>query len=184
MVCLVESGAVLAFAPAFTAAAAEVKAAVVKPEIEPPARSGPAVSTSTNDVIQDLAADLSTKGKMKDHFRKGMKFFMKDQYDAAIPDLMASTMIVDPYTWDYWYAEAYATLGVIYEFHSKERNCRKMAYQYYLLALKRDPKTKSANYYIDRVRPGNKEVSKSAVKKTKKSVSATAVSSTPPGDFL
>jgi len=163
MVCLVESGAVLAFTPTFTATATDVKTAIVKSEIEPSVERGSTVPTSINNVIESLAADLSTKGKMKDHFRKGMKFFMKDQYDAAIPDLIASTMIVDPYTWNYWYAEAYATLGVIYEFHSKERNCEKMAYQYYLLALKRDPKTKSANYYIDRVRPKNKLVSNSSV---------------------
>jgi hypothetical protein len=138
-------------------------------------KSNSSVLISTNDVVENLAADLSTKGTMKDHFRVGMKFFMKDQYDAAIPDLIAATMIVDPYTWNYWYAEAYATLGVIYEFHSKDPNFKKMAYQYYSLALKRDPKTKSANYYIDGVKPKNEIVSGYPAEKNKKSISSDAL---------
>jgi hypothetical protein len=135
------------------------------------------VNKPSADIIEILGADFSKKGKMKDHFRKGMKLFMKDQYDAAIPDLIASTMIVDPYTWDYWYAEAYATLGVIYEFHSKDPNCNKKAHQYYMLALKRDPKTKSANYYIDQVRPKNNWAYKSALENNKKSISSVAAPS-------
>jgi hypothetical protein len=150
-----------AFTPAFTATTNISKTASATSSAKSSVLSDSTVTILTNNVIEGLAADLSTKGTMKDHFRKGMKFFMKDQYDAAIPDLIASTMIVDPYTWNYWYAEAYATLGVIYEFHSKEKNCQEMAYQYYLLALKRDPKTKSANYYIDRVKPKGKRTSKS-----------------------
>jgi hypothetical protein len=98
-------------------------------------------------------ADLAVSGKMKDHFRAGMKLFMKDKWDAAIPELIASTMIVDPFTWNYWYAEAYATLGVIYEFHSKDPQRNALAYKYYKLALKHDPLTKSARYYIDSVKP-------------------------------
>jgi hypothetical protein len=101
----------------------------------------------------EKAADLSAKGKMKDHYRKGMQFFSEKKYDKALPELIAATMIVDPFTWSYWYAEAYATIGLIYEFHDKSPDHDRSAYQYYSLALKRDPKTKTARFYIDRVRP-------------------------------
>lgn len=184
LICVMGGKTVLAVTPAFTDTTTIGKTATDTSTAKSLMRSDSVVRTSTNSVIENLAADFSTKGKMKDHFRKGMKFFMKDQYDAAIPDLLASTMIVDPYTWNYWYAEAYATLGVIYEFHSKEQNCQKTAYQYYLLALKRDPKTKSANYYIDRVRPKNKWTSKSTAEKAKKSISSTTTLSTSSGDAL
>jgi hypothetical protein len=183
LICVM-GGKVLAVTPIFTATTTISKTATDRSTVKSSAQSDLTDPTSVNNVMENLAADFSTKGKMKDHFRKGMKFFMKDQYDAAIPDLIASTMIVDPYTWNYWYAEAYATLGVIYEFHSKEQNCQTMAYQYYLLALKRDPKTKSANYYIDRVRPKNKLTSKSAVEKNKNSISSAATSSTLSGNVL
>lgn len=113
----------------------------------------PKLSLLPSDAAGHLAAGFSTVGKMKDHFRIGMKFFIKGKYDEAIPELMASTMISDPHTWDYWYAEAYATLGVIYEFHIHEPNHRFLAYRYYRLALKRDPLTFSAGYYIKSVAP-------------------------------
>ncbi len=105
------------------------------------------------DLLTNLGIDISTSGKMKDHFRKGMRFFLKDQWEAATPELIASTVIVDPYTWSYWYAEAYATLGVIYEFHNTDPNHNDMAYLFYRLALKRDPKTFSARHFLKNVSP-------------------------------
>jgi hypothetical protein len=168
---VIEEKTAFAFNSTDTTIVSKTTAVVTKSSM----KSNSSVSINANDVMENLAADLSTKGKMKDHFRVGMKFFMKDQYDAAIPDLIAATMIVDPYTWNYWYAEAYATLGVIYEFHSKDPNCKKMAYQYYSLALKRDPKTKSANYYIDGIKPKSEMVSGSLTDKTKKSISLDAL---------
>lgn len=100
-----------------------------------------------------LASDLSTVGKMKDHFRIGMSFFLKDRWGQAIPELMASTMAIDPRVWDYFYAEAYATLGVIYEFHNRQPDHFLLAFQYYKRALKYDPGTFSARYYIKTVVP-------------------------------
>ena len=108
---------------------------------------------TNTDLLTNLGIDISTTGKMKDHFRKGMKLFLRDKWEAATPELIASTVIIDPYTWNYWYAEAYATLGIIYEFHNTDSNHNDLAYLFYKLALKHDPKTFSARYYIKSVRP-------------------------------
>lgn len=102
----------------------------------------------------ETAADLSTHGTMKGHYHRGMEFYRKRLYDKAVPELIASTMIVDPFTWNYWYAEAYATLGIIYEFHRKEPDHLDIARQYYSLALKRDPHTQSAKYFLEKMGKG------------------------------
>ncbi len=108
--------------------------------------------------FSEIAANLSTKGTMKGHFHKGMRFYTEHHYNKAIPELIAATMIVDPFTWNYWYAEAYATLGIIYEFHITEPGHSDIARQYYSLALKRDPQTKSAKYFLGKI--GSKGKSK------------------------
>jgi hypothetical protein len=79
--------------------------------------------------------------------------------------------------------EAYAALSVIYEFHGKKRNF-KNGISVLFIASKRDPETKPVNRYIDRVREKNKWNSKSAVEKTKKSISSAVTSSTSLGDIL
>ena len=84
---VIEEKTAFAFNSTDTTIVSKTTAVVTKSSM----KSNSSVSINANDVMENLAADLSTKGKMKDHFRVGMKFFMKDQYDAAIPDLIAAT---------------------------------------------------------------------------------------------
>jgi hypothetical protein len=103
---------------------------------------GQAVSSATQDV------DLDTQKQMEDHFRQGMSFFSADKYDAAASELLESTSIKTALSWQTWYPTAYKTLGIIYEFHSKDPDHKALAYQYYSLALQRDPNTPDAEYYL------------------------------------
>jgi hypothetical protein len=114
--------------------------------------STPTTNISGRDKYFQEASDLALKGSVKSHFRKGMRLFLKRKYEKAIPELIASTMIVDPFTWNYWYAEAYATLGVIYQFYVMDEDHLTVAREYYLLALKRDPHTSTASYYLQKIK--------------------------------
>jgi hypothetical protein len=103
---------------------------------------GQTISSTTSDV------DLDTQKQMENHFQNGMSFFSTDNFDNAASELSASTSIQSVLPWQTWYATAYKTLGVIYEFHSKDPNHKALAYQYYSLALQRDPNAPEAAHYL------------------------------------
>jgi TPR repeat protein len=107
---------------------------------------------SQGEFLTTLGADMATKGKMREHYRKGASLFMARKYEEAVPELSAATMIVDPYVWKYWYAEAYSLLGVIFEFHRSDPDHNLKAVLFYRLALKNDPKTFTARYFLKRLK--------------------------------
>lgn len=86
--------------------------------------------------------------KMKKYYRLGVKAFEARRYTAAIADLDLCLTFNDPNIPSFYYAEANATLGVIYQFHKKTPGHLKTAKRYYKKALKIDPDTKAAKKYL------------------------------------
>ena len=86
--------------------------------------------------------------KMKDVYKAGISYYKKQDFAKAINYLTKSMQIHDPYTPKFYYAEANAMLGVIYQFHIIDK---KLAYQYYREALRIDPKTATARRHIREV---------------------------------
>jgi tetratricopeptide (TPR) repeat protein len=86
--------------------------------------------------------------KMKDVYRAGISYYKKQDFAKAIRYLSKSLKVHDPYTPKFYYAEANAMLGVIYQFHIIDK---KLAYQYYREALRIDPRTKTARKHIREV---------------------------------
>ena len=91
--------------------------------------------------------------KMKDYYDAGIKAYKAEEYQQAIRYLEQALKTKDPYTKDYYYAEANAMLGVIYQFYFTVPGSRNKAYQYYREALRIDPETETAKKYIRQVRP-------------------------------
>jgi len=91
--------------------------------------------------------------KMKDYYDAGIKAYKAEEYQQAIRYLEQALKTKDPYTKDYYYAEANAMLGVIYQFYFTVPGNRDKAYQYYREALRIDPETATAKKYIRQVRP-------------------------------
>jgi len=87
--------------------------------------------------------------KMKDVYKAGLVYYKKQDFANAIRYLKQSLQIHDPYTPQFYYAEANAMLGVIYEFNIIDKS---LAYQYYLEALRIDPSTVSAKKHIKEVK--------------------------------
>jgi tetratricopeptide (TPR) repeat protein len=88
--------------------------------------------------------------KMKDVYALGMKYYKGEDYVKAIQYLKQALTFHDPYTPSFYYAEADAMLGVIYQFHIIHPD---LAYQYYHEALKIDPTTEAAKKHIGEVTP-------------------------------
>jgi tetratricopeptide (TPR) repeat protein len=88
--------------------------------------------------------------KMKDLYKAGYAYYKKQDFANAIRYLKESLQIHDPYTPKFYYAEANAILGVIYEFHIIDKST---AYYYYQAALKIDPTTATAKKHVKEVKP-------------------------------
>jgi hypothetical protein len=103
-------------------------------------------SSSTRPTV-----DVATQNDLKAHFQEGMKYFHVDDFDLAVPELLASTSVKEKYDWQTWYVTAYTTLGAIFQFHSKDPDHKALAYLYYSLALEKDPDAEGANHNIKSV---------------------------------
>jgi tetratricopeptide (TPR) repeat protein len=91
--------------------------------------------------------------KMRDYYDAGIRSYKAGEYQQAIRYLEQALKTKDPYTKDYYYAEANAMLGVIYQFYFTVPGNRAKAYRYYQEALRIDPETETARKYIRQVRP-------------------------------
>jgi tetratricopeptide (TPR) repeat protein len=99
-----------------------------------------------------LEAEIATAkaiSTMKKYYTLGVNAFLKQDYPTSVKWLNKAVKIPDRHVPAYYYAEAYATLGVIYHFHIKTKGHKAKALLYYKKALKYDPyNTKSAKKYI------------------------------------
>ena len=87
--------------------------------------------------------------KMKDVYAAGIKNYQDQDYDSAILELKRSLEMEDPYSEKFYYAEAAAMLGVIYQFHVIHYD---KAYQYYQLALKYEKNNSTAKKHLKEVK--------------------------------
>jgi len=119
--------------------------------VRPTASESPAASSPTAQPDEVLSlTPIQGQGilKMKDVYKAGFAYYKKEDFANAIRYLKESLQIHDPYTPKYYYAEANAILGVIYEFHIIDKS---VAYYYYKKALSIDPTTATAKKHIKEV---------------------------------
>ena len=86
--------------------------------------------------------------KMKDIYEAGINAYKEKDYNQAIKYLKQAVTKKDKYTPKYYYAEAYAMLGVIYQFHIIHY---KTAYNYYKQALKYEHNNSTAKKHLREV---------------------------------
>jgi tetratricopeptide (TPR) repeat protein len=89
--------------------------------------------------------------KMKDVYKAGAKAFKEKDYEKAERYLTRALEMEDPYTAKYYYAEAHALVGLIYQKYLKVPDHRKLARLHYLAALKLDPATEMARRHLSEV---------------------------------
>ncbi|HVZ81852.1 MAG TPA: hypothetical protein VHE12_13780 [bacterium] len=86
--------------------------------------------------------------KMKDVYAAGIKNYQEQDYDSAIRELKRALEMNDPYTQKFYYAEAAAMLGVIYQFRVIHYD---KALHYYKLALHYEKKNRTALRHLKEV---------------------------------
>jgi tetratricopeptide (TPR) repeat protein len=86
--------------------------------------------------------------QMKGVYQAGVDCYRKQDFAKAIRYFKKSLEIHDPYTPKFYYAEANAMLGVIYQFNIIDKPT---AYEYYRAALDIDPTTRTAKKHIGEV---------------------------------
>jgi tetratricopeptide (TPR) repeat protein len=91
---------------------------------------------------------------MKDIYAAGIRAYQEQDYDTAIQYLQKALGMEDVYSQRFYYAEAAAMLGVIYQFHVIHND---KALHYYELALKYEKKNSTARRHIKEVQRLMKE---------------------------
>ncbi len=102
------------------------------------------------EAVEDDSTPVIVHGvlKMKDVYEAGIKAYKEQDYDKAIRYLKKSLEMDDPYSAKFYFAEANAMLGVIYQFHIIHYS---WAYRYYQAALKYEKKNRTARRHIKEV---------------------------------
>ncbi len=99
------------------------------------------------------AAPVTTIAGVKKYYKLGMQAFLAQNYKLSFKLLHKSLASNEIFGASYYYAETYATLGVIYQFHSsKVKDHDKKALFCYQKALAIDPTTKSARHYYKKLK--------------------------------
>lgn len=129
---------------------AVVSTPVVQLTPEPVQPETPSENATTEPIVVPEITPLEVEGvlKMKDVYKAGLGYYKKQDFASAIRYLKQALQIHDPYTPKFYYAEANAMLGVIYEFNIIDK---KLSYEYYQEALRIDPKTVTAKKHIKEV---------------------------------
>jgi tetratricopeptide (TPR) repeat protein len=109
--------------------------------------------TPTPAMLYVESGPVSLIAARKSYYKRGMNAFLKAKYQTALLYLKKSISLKEAHVAKFYYAEAYATIGVIYHFHSTVANHKKLAYAYYKRALSIDPTTKAAKKYIKLLKP-------------------------------
>ncbi len=110
-------------------------------------------SPTPTPMPQIESAPVTTIAGVKKYYKLGMNAFMAQNYKLAFKLLHKSLATKEIHGASYYYAETYATLGVIYEFHaSTVKDHDKKALFCYQKALAIDPTTKSAKHYYKKLK--------------------------------
>jgi tetratricopeptide (TPR) repeat protein len=80
-------------------------------------------------------------------YETGITAYRDYKYEMALVNLKKAVNVQGGKAWQY--AESYAMLGVLYEFHSKAKGFLETARRYYKLALWLDPKNKTAAKHLN-----------------------------------
>ncbi len=102
----------------------------------------------TNEEIMAEYQGGGGGSKMLKYYKKGMKAFTDLAYLTATKNLKLAVSTHEKSVARAKYAEAYAILGVIYQFHKPITGHNLTALAYYKKALSLDPSNKAANKYI------------------------------------
>lgn len=92
--------------------------------------------------------EVHGREKMKYLYQSGIEHYKEKDYDLAIKDLSNAVKMKDPYTEKFYYAEAYAMLGVIYQYHVVHYG---RAYRCYAAAIKYERNNPTARRHIKQV---------------------------------
>jgi len=111
------------------------------------------VSEETEPTATPVPKAVVEEVTMRALYEAGLKAYQNEDYPRAIRFLKRALTIKDADTKDYYYAEANAMLGVIYQFYSTAAGHRATAYGFYKEALRIDPETETARKYINQVKP-------------------------------
>lgn len=110
-------------------------------------------------------APVTTLAQGKVYYKEGMEAFKAGDYRSSFKYLKKSLELKEKHKHAYYYAETYATLGVIYQFHANTmKNHLQKALDSYKKALAIDPKTKSARHYYPKLKA---QLAREAKKKRK-----------------
>jgi len=117
---------------------------------------------------------------MKTTYRKGTAAMKAHQYKTAVKHFKKAVSIKEKHVPAYFYAEAYADLGIIYQFHLKTaKDNKKIALEYYRRSLKYDPMTENARKYYPKLKA---ELAKSKPAKKARKVHEAPASEEKPAD--
>jgi len=108
------------------------------------------MNPTATEEVEETPTPMEVHGvlKMKDIYGAGIKAYQELDYDQAIRYLKKAITTQDPYSEKFYYAEANAMLGVIYQFHIIHYG---WAYQYYREALKYEKNNPTAKRHIKQV---------------------------------
>jgi len=84
------------------------------------------------------------KARMLENYKKGIEAYKAKKYITATSYLKKAVIIQEVDTEYWYYAEAYAMLGAIYQYHRTDPGHLETARRYYKAALKIDPRTTTA----------------------------------------
>lgn len=100
---------------------------------------------TATDTPEAKVETISGRLRMKDIYEAGIKSYKEKDYDQAIRYLKRAVLKKDDDTPRYYFAEAYATLGVIYQFRIIDH---KKAAAYYRQALKYEAGNRTAKKHL------------------------------------
>ncbi|HEY5038913.1 MAG TPA: tetratricopeptide repeat protein, partial [bacterium] len=125
--------------------------------------------TPTETLFTLDSAPVTTLAGVKKYYRLGMNAFMIRNYPLSLKYLRKSLASKEVHGASYYYAETYATIGVIYQFHApKIKDHDQKALINYKKALAIDPTTKSAKHYYKRLKAKVAKASKAKAKPKRK----------------
>jgi tetratricopeptide (TPR) repeat protein len=89
---------------------------------------------------------------MRQTYKRGIAAYQKEDYETALALLRQATAIQDPSIEKFYYAEAYAMLGVIEQYHSTAPGHLKAAKSDYRAALKWEPGNETAAKHLKQLK--------------------------------
>ncbi len=127
--------------------------------------------TPTPEPTLTTAQAKAVISKMKKYYHQGVVALKNHYYKTAVKNFDVCVDIHESVVPSYYYAEAYASLGVIYQFHHPTPGHLDQARAYYKMALAIDPQTATAKKYLAKLTPSKVKKAKTKAK-VKRVVSA------------